>query len=157
MAIRKYQEEGQNSSAQVINQLVANQGVLFVKLYQYHWFVKGPEFFRLHDKFEELYNETIGHFDTFAERLVTIGEKPYSTLGEFLEAASISEKPYDNEISAEDMVSNLVDDFKTIREITSEGIRLAGDENDTVTEDMLIGYKEGIDQHIWMLEAFLGK
>ncbi len=155
MAVNDYQEQGKAMSSFVVNQLVANQGVLFVKLHQYHWYVQGPHFFTLHEKFEELYNETSEQFDLFAERLIAKGEKPLSTLGEFLKHASISEKPYDKKISAEDMVRDLMNDFKTIKKLTIKGIALSGEENDAVTEDMLIAYKDAIDQTIWMLEAYL--
>src|SRR5699024_7354070 len=110
----------------------------------------------LHEKFEELYNEVNEYFDAFAERLIAKGEQPFSTLGEYLEHASISEKPYDKNVSAEEMVQNLVDDYHTIGKITLEGIGLAGDENDPVTEDMLIEYKDSLDKTIWMLQAYLG-
>ncbi|HLR71496.1 MAG TPA: DNA starvation/stationary phase protection protein [Pseudogracilibacillus sp.] len=149
--------QGNKTVATVVNHLVANQGVLFVKLHQYHWYVQGPHFFTLHEKFEELYNETNEQFDAFAERLLAKGEKPFSTLGEFLSHASISEKVYDEKISAEDMVHNLISDFQTIKDIAKEGVMLAGEEDDDITEDMLIGYTEGIDTTIWMLEAYLGK
>ena len=148
--------QGNKTVATVVNHLVANQGVLFVKLHQYHWYVQGPHFFTLHEKFEELYNETNEQFDAFAERLLAKGEKPFSTLGEFLSHASISEKVYDEKISAEDMVRNLISDFQTIKGIAKEGVALAGEEDDDITEDMLIGYTEGIDTTIWMLEAYLG-
>lgn len=156
MALRNYQEHEKNTALSVVNQLVANQGVLFVKLHQYHWYVQGPHFFTLHEKFEELYNETSEYFDAFAERLLAKGEKPLSTLAEYLEHAAISEKKYDEKVSAEEMVRNLIDDYQTIKNIALEGVELAGAENDAVTEDMLIGYKEGIDKTIWMLEAYLG-
>src|SRR5699024_3155983 len=85
---------------QTVNEKVANQGVFFVKLHQYHWYVQGPHFFTLHEKFEELYNESNEYFDAFAERLITLGEKPYSTLGEYLDEATIQEKPYRKKLSA---------------------------------------------------------
>src|SRR5690625_1231983 len=100
MALRNYEEHEKNTTSSVVNQLVANQGVMFVKLHQYHWYVQGPDFFTLHDKFEELYNETSTQFDAFAERLLAKGEKPFSTLTEFLEHATISEKSYEQKISA---------------------------------------------------------
>lgn len=156
MALTNYQEHSKNTTSAVVNQLVANQGVLYVKLHQYHWFVQGTHFFTLHEKFEELYNETSEQFDAFAERLLAKGEKPFSTLGEYLEHAVITEKKYDQKISADDMVRNLIDDYRVIKNVALEGIKLAGEENDVVTEDMLIAYKEGIDQTVWMLEAYLG-
>jgi len=148
-------QEEQTAST-MMNRIVANQGVLFVKLHQYHWYVQGPHFFTLHEKFEELYDDTSERFDAFAERLIAKGEKPFSTLGEYLDYASISEKPYDVPISAEEMVRNLIDDYHTIETIVVEAIALAGAEDDSVSEDMLIEYKEHIDLTIWMLQAYLG-
>ena len=141
----------------MVNHIVANLGVLHVKLHQYHWYVQGPHFFTLHEKFEALYNEANQYFDEFAERLLAKGEKPYSTLAEFLEHSFITEEPYYNKIPAEKMVENLVNDYRTIRDVTIKSISLANEEDDPVTEDMLIGYKNSIDQTIWMLQAFLGK
>ncbi|EFU83065.1 Dps family protein [Staphylococcus lugdunensis M23590] len=40
-----------------LNQQVANWTVAYTKLHNFHWYVKGPNFFSLHVKFEELYNE----------------------------------------------------------------------------------------------------
>src|SRR5690625_3663618 len=83
-----------------LNRLVADQTVLYMKIHQYHWYVQGPHFFTLHVKFEELYDESNEYFDAFAERLIAKGEKPFSTLGEYLEHASITEKPYHKKLSA---------------------------------------------------------
>lgn len=154
--MENYHELNKETAASIVNDLVANQGVLFVKLHQYHWYVQGPHFFTLHEKLEELYDETNEYYDAFAERLIAVNGKPYSTLGEYLENASISEKPYREKISAEQMVKNLIEDYRKIRDISVKGIELAGEEEDQVTEDMLIEYKEGLDKNIWMLQAYLG-
>ncbi|WP_231495883.1 DNA starvation/stationary phase protection protein [Paucisalibacillus sp. EB02] len=147
----------QATTSTMVNHLVANLGVLNVKLHQYHWYVQGPHFFTLHEKFEELYNEANQYYDEFAERLIAKGEKPYSTLVEYLEHSFIEEEQYNNKIPADIMVENLVNDYQTIHDITVKSIDLANKEDDPVTEDMLIGYKNSIDQTIWMLQAFLGK
>lgn len=149
--------QNEANAVSVLNELVANQGVLYVKLHQYHWYVQGPHFFTLHEKFEQLYNETTNYFDRFAERIVALGKKPYSTLKEYLVHATIAEKPYTEEISAEEMVQNLIQDFETVKKLSLKGISLASEKDDAVTEDMLVEYVEYIDMTLWMLRAFLGK
>lgn len=149
--------ESEKTVATKVNELVANQGVLFVKLHQYHWYVQGPHFFKLHEKFEELYNESNEYYDAFAERLIAKGEKPYSTLGEYLEVTSIKEEPYTKKLSAETMVKNLVADYHTIKTIALAGIEAAAESGDAGTEDMLIGYVDSLDLNIWMLQAYLGE
>jgi starvation-inducible DNA-binding protein len=153
----EHNHDHHGTAAFMVNHIVANLGMLNVKLHQYHWFVQGPHFETLHAKFEELYYEVNQYFDAFAERLIAVGEKPYATLEEFMEHAFISEKIYDEKIPAEQMVENIVEDYRTIRDVTSKGIELADNEGDTVTEDMLVEYKGSIDQNIWMLQAFIGK
>ena len=65
-----------------LNKQVATLGVLYIRLHQFHWYVKGPHFYTLHEKFEELYDETTANLDEVAERLLAIGGEPYSTLSE---------------------------------------------------------------------------
>lgn len=140
----------------VTNRIIANMGRLHVKLHQYHWYVKGPHFFTLHEKFEELYNENQEFFDRLAERLIIKGEQPVSTTEEFIEYATISESPEDKDLPAEKMVAKIVEDYKAMRDLTVQAIELAADEDDAVLEDMLIEYKEHLDKTLWMLSAFLG-
>ena len=68
----------------VLNKQVANWSVLYVKLHNYHWYVKGPHFFTLHEKFEELYNEAGATVDELAERLLAIKGYPVATMEEYL-------------------------------------------------------------------------
>ena len=49
-----------------LNQQVANWTVAYTKLHNFHWYVKGPNFFSLHEKFEELYNEASQYVDDLA-------------------------------------------------------------------------------------------
>lgn len=144
------------TAAFMVNHLIANQNVLFVKLHQFHWYLKGPEFFPLHEKFNELYDEANEYYDAFGERLIAIGEKPYSTLGEYLEHAFISEEPYTEPLTSVNMLGILVDDYRVIRDVTVKAIHLAAKEKDDVTVDMLTGYKASLDKNIWMLQAYLG-
>ena len=71
------------NAAAIADHLLGNMHTLHVKLHQYHWYVKGANFFTLHEKFEELYNENEKWFDKLAERLITSGHKPASTTVEF--------------------------------------------------------------------------
>ncbi|UJL46694.1 DNA starvation/stationary phase protection protein [Virgibacillus sp. NKC19-16] len=157
MATEHIHEDHHATAAFMTNHIVANLGVLNIKLHQYHWHIQGPHFFTLHAKFEELYNEVNQYFDAFAERLIALGQNPYSTLEEFLEHTFIHEKTYDKKIAADKMVENLVTDYRTIQDVAIKAIELAGKEEDAVTEDLLIDYKDSIDSTIWMLQAYLGK
>ena len=75
-----------------VNKQVANWTVMYVKLHNYHWYVKGKDFFTLHEKFEELYNETATYIDDLAERLLALNGKPIGTMTESLKTASVKKR-----------------------------------------------------------------
>ncbi|MGM1048206.1 starvation-inducible DNA-binding protein [Paenibacillus uliginis N3/975] len=139
----------------VLNTQLANWSLLGVKLHNYHWFVKGPQFFTLHAKFEELYNTAAGYVDEIAERMLAIGGKPAATMAEYLKLATIEEAS--GETSAEQMVERLVADFQVIVEGLKAGIESAGEQGDDPTADLMTGMMTEVEKQNWMLSAFLGK
>ncbi|WP_338471467.1 DNA starvation/stationary phase protection protein [Niallia sp. XMNu-256] len=136
-----------------LNLQIANWSVLYTKLHRFHWYVKGPSFFTLHAKFEELYNEAALTVDEVAERLLAIGGQPIATMKEYLEAATIEESA--NETKAVEMVATLVKDYTAIKESLNELAALTDAEGDTITNDLAIGLIGKIDTHVWMLNAYL--
>ncbi|MEH7009631.1 Dps family protein [Neobacillus niacini] len=138
---------------QVMNQQLANWNVLYTKLHRFHWYVKGPHFFTLHAKFEELYEEAAGTIDEFAERLLIAGGKPISTLKEYIQYASIEETS--ENLTAEEMVQNVVSDFSQLISELMEGKIAAEQVNDEVTSDMFTELIEKLSKHNWMLTSFL--
>ncbi|MGO4529362.1 Dps family protein [Paenibacillus sp. 2TAF8] len=142
------------SVEQVLNRQVANLNVLYVKIHNYHWYVKGPNFFTLHVKFEEFYNEITVQMDEIAERLLTLKGSPVATMKEYLEMASIQEASGKEDANA--MVQNLIEDFATLSNEYQEGIDMADAAEDQPTADMLTGFKADLEKHMWMLRAYLG-
>ncbi|WP_083402304.1 Dps family protein [Bacillus sp. MUM 116] len=144
-----------NQLVSVLNRQIANWSVLYMKLHNYHWYVKGSNFFTLHEKFEEFYNEAGVHVDELAERLLSIGGNPVATMKECLELSSIQEA--NGSESAEAMVQSIINDFSIIIGELKEGMNLAGEVSDETTGDMLLAIHSGLEKHVWMLQAFLGK
>src|SRR5699024_584685 len=139
---------------EVLNKQVAEWTVLFTKLHNYHWYVKGPNFFSLHEKFEELYNEASVYIDDIAERILAIDGNPIATLQEALECSEVKEA--EKNLSANQMVEQLSKDFTTVIGQLEEGIQLAEKLDDEMTGDMLLGMVTSLEKHNWMLKSFLG-
>ncbi|NLC94957.1 MAG: DNA starvation/stationary phase protection protein [Bacilli bacterium] len=133
----------------LLNREVANFGVLYIKLHNYHWYVKGTQFYTLHPLFEKLYDEATEHLDTVAERMLMLGGKPAATLKEFLELATIKEATGTE--TTNDMIKELIKDFELIVKELDEVFEI-GDE---VTKDMVIGIQSSFQKHIWMLKTYL--
>lgn len=138
-----------------LNELVATWSVLYTKLHNYHWYVTGPSFFTLHEKFEELYNEVTLNLDEVAERILARGGKPVATLKEHLEISRVQEAS-GNE-TPEQMVQSTIDDFSATMKLIKEAMEEASNLGDDRTEDMLNATFQSLEKHSWMLSAFLGK
>jgi len=142
-----------SSLEQLLNEQVANLNVLYVKLHNYHWYVKGTNFFRLHAKFEELYNEVTEQMDAIAERMLALKWNPAASLKEYLDLATIQEATGKEEPQA--MVQHVLEDLATLTEAYNEGIGLADQAEDHVTSDLLTGYLGKWEKQMWMLRAYL--
>ncbi len=135
-----------------LNRLLADHQVLYQKLRGYHWNVRGPLFFGLHAKFEELYDEAAEKVDALAERILAVGGRPVSTLADQIALARLKE---DGETTnAEDMVRNVVDDLGRLNQAlrSAAGKARAGD---PATANLLEGFADGQEKTAWMLRAFL--
>lgn len=137
-----------------LNKQVATWSVMYTKLHNFHWYVKGPQFFTLHAKFEELYNEATLHMDEIAERLLTLGGQPVATLKEHLELSEVEEAT--GKETTEEMVDSVAKDFAKIMKSLKKGMDEAAKDGDDMTEDLLNATYQTIEKHQWMLNAFLG-
>ena len=145
-----------NSS--IVNQLngcLANAIVFYQKLHHYHWRIQGEQFFKLHEKFEELYNQWSEIVDDVAERILTIGGAPIGTLKEALAQATINE---DQAIpNPHNMVQNVLKDLETQVAHMHEVMSSAESAGDRGTVNLLDGFCDSVEKTCWMLRAYLSK
>ena len=139
----------------LLNRQVADWAVLYMKLHHFHWYVKGPAFYTLHAKFQEMYEEAAEHLDALAERVLTLGGEPPSTMAEMLKSTAVREAQKGE--TAERMVAELADDYARIAADLGEIIRQAEMDNDQPTADLLTQIRASAEKHRWMLQAYLGK
>jgi len=138
-----------------LNRQLANCNVLYVKLQHYHWYVKGEQFFVLHEKFQELYEQMPATIDEIAERILMIGGEPIGTLKQFVEQATIEEAMGTEE--AADMVTQLERDYRKLAEEMNQGVKLAETAGDVVTADLYTGLAAAYEKTGWMLRSYMAK
>lgn len=138
----------------ILNKQIANWSVLYVKLHNYHWYVKGQQFFTLHAKFQELYEEAALHIDELAERLLALQGRPAARMADYLQLSSIKEASGTE--NAVQMVETTANDFTVIVGELKAGIEAAQQAGDETTADMLLGIHTSLEKHVWMLRAFAG-
>lgn len=139
---------------QKLNNYLANQMLMYIKLHNLHWYVEGRGFFNLHAKFEELYDQTAEIIDVVAERILALGEKPIASLKAALEIGAVKELE-DKAIFSDDAVKALKTDVEYWIKDTKEIIKLADEASDVVTADIFTGYLGEYQKLLWMLKAHL--
>lgn len=140
---------------ETLNQLVADLSQFATVIHQTHWYMRGAEFLHLHPLMDKLMDEINDQLDVVAERLITLDGAPYSTLGEFSQNTVITDMPGTYDLELNTRLARLVDGYRLLANQYQHGIIVSGDEGDTVTQDIMIGFKGAIEKRIWMLQAEL--
>ena len=135
-----------------MNQLLADYSLHYQKLRNFHWNVKGAEFFDVHEKFETQYNEAKVAIDDIAERIRVFGQTPYSNMSDYLEHATIKEARTD--LPAMEMVKEIIEDYGILIESLYNTIDIAIENGDGGTEDLAKGLVKKLEKSHWMMSAF---
>lgn len=141
----------------LLNDALADQHVLYIKLRNYHWNVTGPRFYMLHELFEDQYDQLAGAIDETAERVRALGGRPLSTMREFLDNSQLAENPgvYPD---ADSMVANLLADHEAVIRKLRSAIEVSGDAyDDQGTADHFTELIQAHEKMAWMLRVSLEK
>ncbi len=135
-----------------LNILLADFNVYYQKLRGFHWNILGKNFFDLHVKFEELYNDAKVKIDEIAERVLTLQHHPVSQFKEYLKIATVDETtPL---MKDTEMVHELLGDHKKILAQMRVVLTHADEAGDEGTIDMIGAYIGELEKSSWMLNAW---
>lgn len=133
-----------------LNEFLADLNVLYRKLQNYHWNVKGKSFFVLHGKLEEYYNGVNSEIDEVAEKILMLGGQPLGTLKDYLEISNIKEAE-NVKISGDEVLKNVLEDF-TYAKKKAEAIKAkAEDASAVIISAYMDGVIEEYSKACWML------
>ena len=149
--------ESRQYTISILEQLLADAHVLYIKTRNFHWNVKVPRFHDLHKFFESQYDELEGYIDEIAERIRALGGTATGSMAGFLMNARIVESAGPPP-SADSMLEQLLVDHETIiRHLRSDLATVNEKYGDAGTSDFLTGLMEGHEKMAWMLRAHLEK
>lgn len=136
-----------------LNDLLANYQLFYQNLRGLHWNIKGKEFFELHLKFEELYNDAVIKVDEIAERILTLGGEPLHTFSDYLLKTKIKEEKSvtDGSTGIEIIVKN----FSTLILMERNILLIASESNDEGTVSLMSEYISQTEKTLWMLNSYL--
>lgn len=135
---------------QTLNEFLADLNVFYRKLQNYHWNAQGKDFFRTHEKLEELYNEVNESIDEIAEHILILGGQPLGTLKDYLAVSTIQEAE-NKKVKSDEIYTNLITDFETLLKKSTEIKEEADKENDYATSALIDNYILNYGKHLWML------
>lgn len=139
----------------VLNKLLADEHVLYIKTRKAHWNVEGPDFLTKHKFFEEQYHQIELIIDDVAERIRTLGHYAVGTLAEFLELTHLSEESREKNDST-GFIKILLEAHETIIIHLRENIdKIAEEWKDEGTSDFITGLMKTHEKMAWMLRAHL--
>ncbi len=136
-----------------LQNLLADFQVYYTNLRGFHWNIKGPRFFQLHEAFEKIYDEVSDQIDEIAERILMLGETPSHNFSDYLKKNEIKETGV---VSIGDEALKLVLDYLKILIAKERKIlQMAADANDEGTVAILSDYILGQEKTVWMLTSML--
>lgn len=138
----------------VLKRLQADSIVLYMKVHNYHWNIKGMDFPQAHKALEEIYDNFADMFDDLAERIIQLGGTPIVTLAEALKISRVEEETkttfYSEEVLKEvlKIYENLHKDFRNLASVADKN-------DDRVTAAYCDEKLAELEKSIWMLNAQL--
>ena len=140
------------TTAKELNVLLADYHLYYQKLRNFHWNVVGNNFFDLHIKFEDMYEDPKLKVDEIAERILTLRYQPTSNFTDYVKMSNIKESSEDTKDT--EMVKILLDDHGKLLKQMRKVVEKADEAGDEGTIDLIGGFIGHIEKISWMLDAW---
>lgn len=134
-----------------LNELLSDLNVFYRKLQNYHWNIKGKNFFTIHFKLEEYYNEVNEQIDEIAEHILSLGYQPLGTMKDYLQISKISEAE-NEKICEDDVFTNVMQDMQIILDRLLTIKKLSDQNNEYMTSSLCDEYMLEYSKKIWMIK-----
>lgn len=145
--------EAQQHMVKALNAVMADTFSLYFKTHSYHWNVTGPNFYSLHNLFEEQYTEMWNALDEIAERIRTLNNPAPISSKVLVEQAQVKEA---SATTANDMIKDLADSQKILISTLQQALEVAQKEGDEVTVGFLTDRLNIHEKSYWMLKSSIG-
>ncbi len=134
-----------------LSRMLANTYALYLKTQNFHWNVRGPEFYSLHLLFEKQYEELADAVDEIAERIRALGFYVDASFSAFSSMSSVKEEK--KVLICNDMLVSLAEGHEILIREARKLAEVADREGDFATVDM-IGRQLGAHEKMaWMLRS----
>ena len=136
-----------------LHKLLASYQILYMNVRGFHWNIRGNQFFALHLKFEEIYNDLLLKVDALAERILTLDSVPLHSFSDYIKVSAIPEQKGLHDGRA--CVESLLGSFRELLVAQRRILAQAADAGDEGTASILSDYVQQQEKLVWMLRAYL--
>ncbi|MCE9942594.1 Dps family protein [Aeromonas rivipollensis] len=136
-----------------LNNLLASYQILYMNVRGFHWNIRGNQFFELHLKFEEIYNDLLLKVDALAERILTLDGVPLHSFSDYIKVSAITEQKGLHDGRA--CVESLLESFRELLVAQRRILTQAAEAGDEGTASILSDYVQQQEKLVWMLRAYL--
>lgn len=136
-----------------LNRLLASYQILYMNVRGFHWNIRGNQFFELHLKFEEIYNDLLLKVDALAERILTLDGVPLHSFSDYIQVSAIPEQKGLHDGRA--CVESLLESFRELLVAQRRILGQAAEAGDEGTASILSDYVQQQEKLVWMLRAYL--
>lgn len=136
-----------------LNKLLASYQILYMNVRGFHWNIRGNQFFELHLKFEEIYNDLLLKVDALAERILTLDGVPLHSFSDYIQVSAIPEQKGLHDGRA--CVESLLESFRELLVAQRRILGQAAEAGDEGTASILSDYVQQQEKLVWMLRAYL--
>ncbi len=150
-------QENALKTAQILNGILADEFLLYLKTRNAHWNVEDTDFYNKHKFFEEQYNQLDEIMDNVAERIRTLGHYAPATMKSYLQLTHLTELSRDDNDGAGFMHELLGDHESIIVHLRVNITHVADALKDIGTSDFLTQLLENHEKMAWMLRSHLKK
>ena len=139
---------------QLLNNYLSDLVVEYHKLQNFHWYVKGKDFFQAHLKLEELYDGVNAAIDEVAENLLMIGGHPLANLKDFLANSKIEEVPAQY-VPSSVVFASVLKDFEYLLASSKEIKKVADEKEEFLISGLMDEYIKQYSKSIWMIKQMM--
>lgn len=147
------EKEDSKKIAGKLNKLLSNYQIFYMNVRGFHWNIKGSDFFVYHEKFEELYNDSLHNIDEIAERILTLGFVPLHSFSSYKKESSIQEAEHVGE--RKESLQIILDGLKQLLILEREILILSSETGDEGTVSLMSDYITEQEKLVWMFSASL--
>ena len=137
-----------------LNVFLSDLNVFFRKLQNYHWYVEGKNFFLIHEKLEEYYDDVFKQIDEVAEHILMLNYEPLATMKDYLQNATLVEAQ-NKKVKEEEIFSVIMNDYIQLMK-EAKDIKTQADEKQVVeTSAFIDNYIADFNKRIWMIRQMM--